>query len=320
VRIASDVLAALAAENLPKQPDLTFVTAGAQAVAGREQLNLAQAPLWGFARVLFRERPDIRCQLIDLDHELSDSAVDGLAAELRARTAEEEVAFRGRNRWAHRLVRPAPEESRIAVDLRTPAADEPWEIGIETPGALATLRVQSATRTPPPAGLVEVSIAAAALNFRDVMLAAGMIPSVATEPSFGEQGLGLDCAGRIARCAADANGFAPGDEVIAIAPTALAAFSNTRAELVAHKPAHLSFEEAAAIPCAFVTAYYALERLAQLKRGERVLIHAATGGVGLAAIQIARALGAEIFATAGSPENGRISSHSASTGSWTRGR
>ena len=134
------------------------------------------------------------------------------------------------------------------------------------------------------------------------MLAAGMIPSVATEPSFGKQGLGLDCAGRIARVGAETGTFAVGDEVLAIAPTALASFSNTRMELVARKPAHLSFEQAAAIPCAFVTAHYALERLARLAKGERILIHAATGGVGLAALQIAHAIGAEVFATAGSPE------------------
>ena len=298
----SAVLDALPRTAWTKLPDLTFVTAAAQPAVGGEPLNVGHAPLWGFTRVLLRERPDLRCQMIDLDREKSDGALIGLAAELLERTAEEEVAFRGWNRYVHRLLRPAPEQIRPAASLRTPAPDEPWHIEVETAGVLASLRVRATKVSPPLPELVRIKIAAAALNFRDVMLASGMIPTVATEATFGEQGLGLDCAGWIAEAGECVSEFAPGDEVIAIAPTALASFSNTRVALIARKPSHLSFEEAAAIPCAFVTAYYALALQARLVRGERVLIHAATGGVGLAAIQIARQAGAEIFATAGSPE------------------
>ncbi|NIF68462.1 zinc-binding dehydrogenase, partial [Burkholderia sp. Cy-647] len=76
----------------------------------------------------------------------------------------------------------------------------------------------------------------------------------------------------------------------------------TRADAIAAKPARLSFEEAATIPTTFFTAWYALVELARLRRGERVLIHGGAGGVGIAAIQIARHFGAEVFATAGSDE------------------
>ncbi len=134
------------------------------------------------------------------------------------------------------------------------------------------------------------------------MMAMGMLPSVLAETGTRMAGLGGDCAGTIVRCGTDATGFAPGDEILAISPNALGSRATTRFELVAPKPAGISFAEAAALPIAFATAHYGLHQLAHLAAGERVLIHAATGGVGLAAIQVARAAGAEIFATAGSPE------------------
>jgi len=114
--------------------------------------------------------------------------------------------------------------------------------------------------------------------------------------------LGDECAGRIVAIGEGVRDLRIGDEVVAIAPACFGAFASTRAVFVVPKPAHLGFEEAATIPVAFLTAYYALHHLARLAEGERVLIHAATGGVGLAAIQLARRAGAEIFATAGSPE------------------
>ena len=97
-------------------------------------------------------------------------------------------------------------------------------------------------------------------------------------------------------------GYSVGDEVIAVAPSGFSRFTTTYADLVVPKPAHLSFEEAATIPVTFLPAHYALNYLARMSRGERVLIHAAAGGVGLSAVQLAQRAGAEIFATAGNPE------------------
>ncbi len=291
-------------DGFPKEkaPQLIFVTSGAQSVADGERLALAQSPVWGLARVVMREIPAGRVRLIDVEAAPSDDVMEALAREIVTPSTEEEIALRAGKRWVRRLERVGASSEPVEDNERAAEPGDAWQVEIETPGALATLRTRRTSRVAPVSGEVEIAIAAAALNFRDVMLAAGMIPSVATEPSFGKQGLGLDCAGRIARVGAGTGTFEVGDEVLAIAPTALASFTNTRMELVARKPAHLSFEQAAAIPCAFVTAHYALERLARLARGERILIHAATGGVGLAALQIANAIGAEVFATAGSPE------------------
>src|SRR5215208_3261430 len=118
----------------------------------------------------------------------------------------------------------------------------------------------------------------------------------------GPVSLGGECAGKITAIGEGVTGHQIGDEVIAIAPACFGKYSNTNAALVHRKPSHLTFAEAATIPVAFVTAYYALHHLGRLRAGERVLIHAASGGVGLAAVQLAHLAGAEIYATAGSDE------------------
>ena len=297
--VCSVPLAVLAALRQSRLPALWLVTAGATPAGEPASLAVAQAPLWGLARVMMREQAEVRCRLVDLDAPRSDAALAALADEITGDAGDEEVAFRSSARWVHRLARL---DATPPPATRPPAPDEGWRIEAAVPGALATIAALAAPRRDPGPRQVEIAVAAAGLNFRDVMLAAGMIPSLATDQTFGEQGLGLDCAGHIVRCGSEVTDFAPGDEVIAIAPNALGAFVTTDAALVAHKPACLTFETGAALPCAFVTAHYALDQLARLGRGERALIHAATGGVGLAAIQIARRAGAEIFATAGTEE------------------
>ena len=114
--------------------------------------------------------------------------------------------------------------------------------------------------------------------------------------------LGDECAGRIVAVGEGVEGLQAGDEVIAIAPGSLGSHVTTSAAFVMRKPAQVTFEEAATMPVVFLTAYYALHHLARLRAGERVLIQSAAGGVGLAALQIAQHMGAEVFATAGSPE------------------
>lgn len=134
---------------------------------------------------------------------------------------------------------------------------------------------------------------AAGLNFKDVLKTLGMVA--------GDDGpLGGECAGEVVAVGEGVSGLAVGQRVLAIAPGALRSHAVGRAELVAALPAGMSYAEGASIPIAFVTAAYTLEEVGRLQAGERVLIHAAAGGVGLAAVQIAQRLGAEVIATAGS--------------------
>ena len=140
-----------------------------------------------------------------------------------------------------------------------------------------------------------MQVEASGLNFRDVLNALGMYP--------GDAGpLGGECAGTVVAVGPGVSDLRVGDAVMGLAFGSLASFVTTPAALLVRKPAALTFVEAATIPSAFMTAHHALDTLARLGAGDRVLIHAATGGVGLAALQIAQRAGAEVFATAGSDE------------------
>ncbi|WP_442936653.1 zinc-binding dehydrogenase [Nostoc sp.] len=157
---------------------------------------------------------------------------------------------------------------------------------------------QSISRQQPGRGEIEIEVGATGLNFKEVLLALGMLPI----PTDAHLKFGLECAGKIVALAEGVEGFKIGDEVIAFGDGCFSRFLTTSALSVALKPKHLSLEAAATIPVAFTTAYYSLMQLGRLSKGDRVLIHAAAGGVGMAAVQIAQWVGAEIFATAGNPE------------------
>ncbi|MDE7064754.1 MAG: SDR family NAD(P)-dependent oxidoreductase, partial [Desulfovibrionaceae bacterium] len=155
---------------------------------------------------------------------------------------------------------------------------------------------------PPADDAVEVRVMATGLNFRDVMLAMGLLPDDAVENGFAGPNLGLEFAGSITRVGADVHNLRIGDRVAGFGSACFAGHVTTPAHTVARIPESWTPEAAATIPTVFFTAWYALKHLARLQPGERLLIHGAAGGVGLAAIQIARHLGVNIFATAGSEE------------------
>jgi NADPH:quinone reductase-like Zn-dependent oxidoreductase/thioesterase domain-containing protein/acyl carrier protein len=168
---------------------------------------------------------------------------------------------------------------------------------IGTPGLLDSLELVPEPRLEPGPGEVEIEVHAAGLNFQDVLLALGMLPA----PGDGQK-LGRECAGRVVRCGAGVRGVFSGDRVLATGESCFRPFVTVRADAVAPVPDALSYAEAATIPIAFMTAHYALHHLGRLRRGDSVLIHAAAGGVGLAAVALAQRAGATIFATAGTEE------------------
>ncbi|RKZ83882.1 MAG: hypothetical protein DRR19_18500 [Candidatus Parabeggiatoa sp. nov. 1] len=189
------------------------------------------------------------------------------------------------------------EVGKLEKTQKTPLVPESQNFYLEiaTPGLLESLTFRPAPRQKPGPGEVEIEIYATGLNFMEILIALGMLP-------FPINKFGLECTGKIVALGKGVETFQIGDEVMAFVSSGFSAFTTTSASLVALKPEHLSLEEAATIPVAFSTAYYALVTLARLNQGESVLIHAAAGGVGLAAVQVASMLGAEIFATAGNPE------------------
>ena len=171
----------------------------------------------------------------------------------------------------------------------------PFQLQISKRGVIDNLILRPGARHHPKPREVEIRVLATGLNFRDVLITLGIYPGDSTI-------LGLECAGTIASVGDGVEEFHVGDEVIAYAHGSFGSFATVPSDFVAHRPKRLSLEEAATIPIVFLTAHYTLRCLAEIKRGDRVLIHAASGGLGMAAVQLAQLAGAEIFATAGSPE------------------
>ncbi|MEO0537754.1 MAG: SDR family NAD(P)-dependent oxidoreductase [Cyanobacteria bacterium P01_A01_bin.123] len=191
----------------------------------------------------------------------------------------------------------APQNGAASLAEDSIPSSENFYLDISSPGSLDTLTFRSDTRKKPGPGEVEIEVSVTGLNFKEVLFASGLMPPAAPGFKFG-----LECAGQIVAVGEAVKDFAIGDEVMAFGSSCFSRFITTPARLVAPKPAHLSMQEAATMPISFTTAYHALIKLGQLSKGEKVLIHAATGGVGMAAVQIAQWVGAEIFATAGNPE------------------
>ena len=191
-------------------------------------------------------------------------------------------------------------KSRVErVGALTHEKELPAVLTFEAPGQLERLCWQRTEQKPLASDEIRVAVKATGLNFRDVMWAMGMLPEEALENGFSGPAMGMEAAGVVTEVGSAVTRFVPGDAVTAFAPACFATEIVTKAGAAVAKPANLPWAEAASVPVAFFTAWYALVQLARARKGERVLIHGAAGGVGLAAIQIAAMLGLEVYATAG---------------------
>lgn len=292
---------ALAAEKFTRSPAIVFLSRETQPVLETDTCaGLANAPLAGFLRVANNEYSTFKWQLIDLDPQPSEAEIESLLLELTQPDAELEVAYRQGQRYVNRLRQIKPETLPALQRNALPAEGEPlaYRLQINQPGSLSNLSLNETRRQPPGAQEIEVRVQAGGLNFRDVMKALGMYPGNPIDLTW----LGDDFAGLVTTVGEQVTGLKPGDAVAGMAPYAFRSHLSVHQRAVFKIPAWLGFEEAATLPTVFLTAYYALVTLARMQPGERVLIHAATGGVGQAAIQIAQEIGLEIFATAGTPE------------------
>jgi acyl transferase domain-containing protein/NADPH:quinone reductase-like Zn-dependent oxidoreductase/NADP-dependent 3-hydroxy acid dehydrogenase YdfG/acyl carrier protein len=264
---------------------------------------VANAALVGLVRTLMNEAAIGHVCLVDLETsaETIDVTAAALARELRCSDTEQEVILTAAGeRYAPRLRAATPPGADHQAT--TVAHSRNTRLGFALPGQLRNLRWESYPRTVPSEDEVEVAVKATGLNFRDVMYALGLLSDEAVENGFAGASLGLEFSGVVQSVGPRASGFAPGDTVVGFAPSSFSDRVITKASALSCVPAGLSFEAAATIPSTFFTSYYALHYLARLQEGEKVLIHGAAGGVGVAAIQVAKWCGAEIYATAGSDE------------------
>ena len=262
----------------------------------------SQSALAGVARVLANEHPELRCRTVDLRCEDPSAAARLLTGELENPDGEDEVLVSPEARHAPRLERLRPRTMISEESPRNAKGRRALRLDFATPGPLSNLGWREVTRRPPNRGEIEIRVRATGLNFRDVMYAMGILSDEAVENGFAGATLGMECAGDVVAVGPDVTGFRIGDPVVCFAPACFATYVTTGTTAVAHRPSGWTCDEAATIPSVFFTVYYALHHLAGLKRGDKVLIHGAAGGVGMAAIQYARYIGAEVFATAGSPQ------------------
>ncbi|WP_066363858.1 type I polyketide synthase [Herbidospora mongoliensis] len=278
---------------------LAILTNNAVAARPGDPVNLAAAPLWGVARSAATENPG-RIIVIDLNDtstspsdttksvtteivDLNAATTSVLSAALAS--GEPQLALRDGVALVPRLTRvsrhlrlelPDDHTWRLATSGRSPDDLHPASF----PEALAPLAPHQ----------VRVGVRAAGLNFRDVLTALGIVPSATP--------LGAEAAGTVLETGADVTDLAVGDRVFGLVPGAVGPVAVADRRLIARIPDGWSFAEAASVPAVFTTAYHGLVTLARVQPGERLLVHAAAGGVGLAALQVARHLGAEVYATA----------------------
>ncbi|MFE2870273.1 SDR family NAD(P)-dependent oxidoreductase [Embleya sp. NPDC059259] len=265
---------------------LVVLTRGAVAAHDGESVtDLAHAPVWGLLRSVQAEHPG-RFLLVDLDADPRSHIALPDAVRAAFAVGEPQTALRAGAALTPRIVRADPDR------LLPAAPDGPWLLDTTAAGdldRLAPLPYPPAARPLAPHE-IRIAVRASGLNFRDVLVGLGMVP--------GQVGMGTEGSGVVTEVGSAAGEWRPGDRVMGVVPASLGPIAVADHRSVVRIPPHRTFAEAAGLPIAFLTAYRALFDLAGLKPGQSVLIHAAAGGVGMAAVQLARHFGAEVYGTA----------------------
>lgn len=254
-------------------------------------LDPQAASLWGFGHSLLNEYPRWRTTRIDLPNTRHEPlAWQSLLQEILADGNEYALAFRAGHRYVQRIV---------ARDPAQPVRDSDFELRVTEYGLFEHILPVPIDVPAPADDEVQVAVRAAGLNFKDVLNALGLLKQHAEEHGlpYDPLPLGFEASGEVVAVGRN-SGFTVGESVMLSKLGCFKSRLNLPAAAVVRKPANLSHAQAAAVPTAYITAYYALHELAGIQPGDKVLIHAAAGGVGQAAVQLARLAGAEVYATA----------------------
>lgn len=300
--------------ELPGEPPRLFVvTRSAASVLPSDLANLEQAGLRGLMRVIDSEHPHLGATAIDVDNDETVAAL--VASQLQSGSQEDETAWRN-GIWYTARLRPGPlrpaERRTAVVEYRR----DGMRLQIRTPGDLESLEFVTFDRVAPGPGEIEVAVTASSVNFADVLVAFGRYP---TFEGYRQQ-LGIDFAGVVTAVGPDVTEHRIGDHVGGMSANGCwSTFVRCDARLAVTLPPELPVAAAAAVPTASATAWYALHDLARICSDDKVLIHSGTGGVGQAAIAIARAAGCEIFATAAVPSGDNCCTTWVSSMSTTHG-
>jgi acyl transferase domain-containing protein/NADPH:quinone reductase-like Zn-dependent oxidoreductase/surfactin synthase thioesterase subunit/ubiquinone/menaquinone biosynthesis C-methylase UbiE/acyl carrier protein len=287
--------------NLAVKPKMYMATSGAQCVRDSDPaVRVSASGFRGVGRTVINEFPQFQSTLVDFSSSINDNEITAFIDEMLAGEREDEIAYRDDVRYVNRLLRVSEEAARQASVKKVEADGYRFSSSIKDYGVLDSIFLHASERKELEPDQIEVQVKAAALNFRDIMVAMGLISGEAIEGGLYGRHLGLEACGIVSRIGANVRNFAVGDEVAGCAVNSLSGYVVGSRNHFVKKIDGLSHAQMAALPLVYLTAYYSFTRLAHVTRGEKVLIHAAAGGVGIAAIQIAKAMGAEVYATAGS--------------------
>ncbi len=277
-------------------PSICIVSQQGQQLVGDKNCDPYQTVFAAMAKVLALEFPHIPCRLLDLPEHPSPFDWQCVGDAVLNVNPELVVAVRDGLCFGERLMNCG--QGKLNVKNRV--ASEALQFVPSADGRLDRIDVERVELAPLGKQEVLVEVAACALNFRDVLNALGMLQEHARKEGLGEfsMPLGFDFSGRILSVGNDVHGFKVGDEVFGVANGSMADKVIAHQGFVLPKPASISMAQSAALPTVYLTAYYALHTLAKIKAGDSILIHACAGGVGLAALTIARQVGARVFATA----------------------
>lgn len=278
---------------LHREISIYFLTENSQLITGYPYANddtLLSASLWGFGATVFNEHPRLSACLIDVDS--LDDIENILINEWQLKERKDyRVAYRDKQRFIQQI-----QADNI---LASSEKNDNKALSIDEYGQFNNIKLKTVARTIPTEKQLQIKVKAAGINFKDVLNALGLLKNYADEMNqeYAELPLGFECSGVVVDAGKYAE-FSIGDEVIVSHSGCMQHYITVDSSVVVRKPKNISFEEAAGLATAYITAYYSLHTLANLQKGERILIHAAAGGVGQAAIQLAKRIGAEIFTTA----------------------
>ncbi|RJE70884.1 type I polyketide synthase [Reichenbachiella sp. MSK19-1] len=274
-------------------------------IASDTEIDLSQAPSYGLGRVMFNEYPLVTVKIADLSSLENENEIAHLAKIISSTSnggEETDYAFRDQEVLVKRLLAIDKSKAQEDASINLLASGSYYQTILREKGILDSIGFRQIAPFQLGAHDVEIDVKASGLNFKDVLNLNGLLTEESVAGGLVGAQLGLECSGVVARVGKSVTHLKIGDPVLAFAPNTFAGKVIAPDHCVVPKPEHISFEEAATITLVYLTAYHCMFNLGQMDEGERLLIHSATGGVGMAAVALAQHFGIEIYATAGTEE------------------
>lgn len=283
---------------------LDIITRGGQQIGLEKLMNAEVGALQGLGRLIVNEIPNCGVRLFDLDP-ISGKEANAVLNIISQRAKKqvgrfEELAFRNGELYLHKFEKGAKLEKESTLES-VQFHEHSLKLFANKRAGIDGMRFVATERMEPQADQIEILVDQASVSDKDYLKVKGRLSLKAMEGTYSGEQIGMDCVGTITRVGAAVTDFKVGDEVIAIVPGAFQTYTNTSAHLAIHKPEQ--FDDLGSFALTnHLTALYALKDRANLKKEDRVLIHEATSGLGMAAVHYAQSIGAKIIATANSNE------------------